>query len=146
MLGIVSAGFEMVFMVLEPAYRTYKELTWTQPTTVSRGVAQAVAERRRQLMVHWIVYSAFRSTDWLARALLPGYNMIKIAVVVWLCPCGGTETVYESLIGPFLRRNERTADWWLTTADRGRTVITEEVDGDRRDGSTVQMNLPRAEK
>lgn len=137
MLGIISTGFEMFFMVLEPAYRTYKELAWVQSTTMTRGVAQAVAERRRQLMVHWIVYSAFRVTDWPAQILVPGYSFVKIAIIVWLGPGRGTETVYESIISPFLRRNERTADQWLTTVNRERVSIAEVIDGGHRNESAM---------
>lgn len=171
MFGILAVVAETLLLVLEPAYRTYKELknenTGLAPiqlSTVSGGsnnnnnaATNAVAvtppqpqlqssvaaadkgeqqqqrqlDERRCLLVHWIVYSAFRAVDGVTQPFLPFYGVVKIVAVVWL-RAGGTEIIYRTIIMPFLAKNEPLADQWLNKYDQAKntaTTVTTEVVG-----------------
>lgn len=124
MLGVLSSAAETALMVLEPAYRTYKELKTGETAADGDDVAAAAAgnpAERRLLLVHWIVYAAFRAVDCVARPVLPMYNLLAIAAVVWL-RTGGTDTVYRRLIRPFLADNEAAVDQWFDGFDRARNT------------------------
>lgn len=121
MLGILSSAAETALMVLEPAYRTYKELN------TSENAADGDGERRR-LLVHWVVYAAFRAVDCVVRPVLPMYNLLSISSVVWL-RAGGTDTVYRTLIRPFLADNEAVVDQWFDGFERARNTVTSTAAG-----------------
>lgn len=123
MLDLLASVVETALMVLEPAYKTYKELSGGGGggRTVDGAVPEA-AERRRQLLVHWIVYAAFRAVDCVARPWVPMYSLISIAAVVWL-RAGGSETVYETAIRPFLSENEAAIDQWFDRFDRAKESV-----------------------
>lgn len=160
MFSILSYATETALMVLEPAYKTYKELNTTdtirgadasvdgamkvdvpvenaaaadggENATGSDGgtdtggvdaVRVSDPEIRRKLLVHWIVYATFRAVDSLVRPWMPIYNIVKIMAIVWL-RAGGTETVYRTLIGPFLADNEPSIDHWLYRYDRAKDTV-----------------------
>lgn len=157
MFSILSAATETALMVLEPAYKTYKELNTADTVrgadalTDGAGKIDGFVENvdsvdgavtadgatdgggvdavrvsdpaiRRKLLVHWIVYATFRAVDCLVRPWLPIYNVFKIGAVVWL-RAGGTETVYRTLIGPFLSDNEPAIDHWLYRYDQAKDTV-----------------------
>lgn len=119
MFGVLAFVVEATLMLLEPAYRTYKGLEATE----TDGGTVDPAEWRR-LLVHWIVYGAFRAVESLARPWVPFYDVLKIAAIVWM-RAGGSETVYQSIIRPFLVENEPAIDQWMDQLNRTRdTVMT----------------------
>lgn len=122
-IGILSSAVETALMVLEPAYRTYKELKVADNAADGEGsnAARDPGERRR-LLVHWVVYAAFRAVDCVARPVLPMYNVLSLAAVVWL-RAGGTDTVYQTLIRPFLADSEATVDQWFDGFERARNAV-----------------------
>lgn len=143
MFGILSAFVETALMVLDPAYKTYKELkTFYRQDAIpdddgksppSRGKDTDVgeglddgdrSEQRRWLLTHWIVYAAYKAVDFVARPWLPMYGIINIAVVVWL-RSGGSTIVYRSFIEPFLNEHEPTVDAWLERFDEAKDKMSD---------------------
>lgn len=110
---MISFATEMALMVLEPMYQTFKEL---KTNDAQRTAAAAASQQRsRELLVHWMVYGAFRVVCLVAEPL-PMYNVMKIGAIVWL-RSGGTETV-RRLMQRFLAEHEPTVDRWLERFNR----------------------------
>ncbi|XP_060845574.1 protein YOP1 homolog [Rhopalosiphum padi] len=117
MFGILAFVTETALMMLEPVYQTYKGLEATE----TGGEGPDPAEWRR-LLVHWIVYGAFRAVESLARPWVPFYNVVKIGAIVWM-RAGGSETVYQTIIRPFLAENEQAIDEWIDQINRTRDTV-----------------------
>jgi len=122
MFGVLSSAVETGLMVLEPAYRTYKQLRSNESAAGEQERRDGHDERRR-LLVHWIVYAVFRAVDCAARGWLPAYGLFNIAAVVWLRAGGGTDTVYRTAVEPFLAEHETAVDHWLHRFDRARDTV-----------------------
>lgn len=119
MFGILAFVTETALMMLEPVYQTYKGLEANET-----GEGNLDPEEWRRLLVHWIVYGAFRAVESLARPWVPFYDLVKIGTIVWL-RAGGSETVYQTIIRPFLVEHESDIDQWIEQLNRTRdTVMT----------------------
>lgn len=119
MFGILAFVTETALMMLEPVYQTYKGLEANET-----GEGNLDPEEWRRLLVHWIVYGAFRAVESLARPWVPFYDLVKIGTIVWL-RAGGSETVYQTIIRPFLVEHELDIDQWIEQLNRTRdTVMT----------------------
>lgn len=127
MLGMLSSVIETVLMVLEPAYRTYKQLKTNVPvangSTASQSESRIATAERRRLLVHWIVYAVYRAVDCVARNSLPAYGLFSIGAVVWLRAGGGTDKVYRMAVEPFLAEHETHIDQWLERFDQVRDTV-----------------------
>lgn len=117
MFGILSFVTEMALMMLEPVYQTYKGLEAAE----SGGNGLEPTEWRR-LLIHWIVYGAFRAVESLAKPWVPFYDLLKIGAIVWL-RSGGSNTVYQMIIRPFLAENEPAIDEWIDQMNRTRETV-----------------------
>lgn len=79
---------------------------------------------RRWLLIHWIVYASYNVVDFVARSLLPMYDVISIVTVLWL-RLGGSEKVYRSFIEPFLAERELVIDRWLERFSQAKDTMTD---------------------
>ncbi|XP_022166182.1 receptor expression-enhancing protein 5-like [Myzus persicae] len=149
MFGILAFVTETALMMLEPVYLTYKGLE-----AVEAGEGSLDPEQWRRLLVHWIVYGAFRAVEGLARPWVPFYDVVKICAIVWL-RAGGSDTVYQTIIRPFLVEHEPDIDMWIDQLNRTRdsvvaatTVISAAVTGDpdaTDDGEPGEVTQPEPE-
>ncbi|CAI6358657.1 unnamed protein product [Macrosiphum euphorbiae] len=117
MFGILAFVTETALMMLEPVYQTFKGLEANET-----GEGNLDPEEWRQLLIHWIVYGAFRAVESLARPWVPFYDMVKIGTIVWL-RAGGSDTVYQTIIRPFLVEHEPDIDQWIEQLNRTRDTM-----------------------
>ncbi|XP_025196028.1 receptor expression-enhancing protein 5-like [Melanaphis sacchari] len=117
MFGLLASVTEIALMMLEPVYQTYKGLEANE--TGGNGLDQDVW---RRLLVHWIVYGVFRAVEGLARPWVPFYDLVKIGAIVWL-RAGGSDTVYQMIIRPYLAENEQAIDEWIDQMNRTRETV-----------------------
>ncbi|KAL5238524.1 hypothetical protein ACI65C_005934, partial [Semiaphis heraclei] len=117
MFGILAFITETALMMLEPVYLTYKGLE-----AAETGEGSLEPEQWRRLLIHWIVYGAFRAVESLARPWLPFYDVLKIGAIVWL-RAGGSETVYQTFIRPFLVEHEPEIDQWIDQLNRTTNTV-----------------------
>jgi len=120
MFETLSSAFATGLMVLEPAYRTYRLLAADEPAAGERDRRD---DERRRLLVHWVVYAAFRAVDFAARGWLPAHGLFSVAAVVWLRAGGGTDAVYRAAVEPFLAEHGTAVDRWLRRFDRARDAV-----------------------
>lgn len=105
-LEVLAVSTESILMVLEPAYRSHKA-----------GLESCSDGDVQRLLVHWIVYAAFRVVDCFFGPVCPMYATAKLAMVAWLRVGNGAETLYRSVIGPFLDAHGPVFDAWLDRYD-----------------------------
>ncbi|XP_015366883.1 PREDICTED: HVA22-like protein k [Diuraphis noxia] len=117
MFGILAFITETALMMLEPVYLTYKGLE-----AAETGEGSLEPDQWRRLLVHWIVYGAFRALESLARPWVPFYDVLKICAIVWL-RAGGSETVYQTVIRPFLAEHESDIDMWIDQLNNTRNTV-----------------------
>lgn len=123
MLGMLSSAIETGLMVLEPAYRTYKQLKSNESVDGSSLQEESSVMECRELLVHWITYATFRALDCIVRNWLPAYSLLSIGVIVWLRRAGGTDKVYRMAIEPFLAEHELVIDQWLNRFGQARDTM-----------------------
>ncbi|XP_060863685.1 receptor expression-enhancing protein 5-like [Metopolophium dirhodum] len=146
MFGILAFVVETTLMMLEPMYQTFKGLEANET-----GEGNLDPEDWRRLLIHWIVYGAFRAVESLARPWVPFYDVVKIGTIVWL-RSGGSDTVYQTIIRPFLVEHEPDIDQWIEQLNRTRdtvmsataalsSAVTADPDA-INDGESEEMTIP----
>lgn len=143
---MLSSVIETGLMVLEPAYRTYKQLKPKESVDESSSEAESFKKERRRLLIHWIVYAVFRAVDCILRNWLPLYCWLNIGAVLWLRSDDNTEKVYRMTIEPFLADHEEIIDQWLGRFNQARdkvnnatTVLGSVTSGTRADRVDNEM-------
>ncbi|VVC38759.1 TB2/DP1/HVA22-related protein, partial [Cinara cedri] len=113
--------FEAALMLLEPAYRTYKHLRTTRPTSEGEEHHDD-DEEGRKLFTHWVVYAAVRIVDCALCPWMPLFGLAKIAGIVWL-RAGGIQKCYQAFVGPFLDDNQLAIDDLLERYDQAKNSM-----------------------
>jgi len=126
-IGIGSSLLCSVVCFVYPAYKSFK------------AVESPEGDDDRQWLTYWIVYSTFNILEYFADLILfwiPMYDLIKCLFLVWcMWPVAnnGSAIVYNSILRPWLLKNESRIDARL---DKVAGKVNKYVDDAKKEANT----------
>lgn len=126
-IGIGSSLLCSVVCFVYPAYKSFK------------AVESPEGDDDRQWLTYWIVYSTFNILEYFADLILfwiPMYDLIKCLFLVWcMWPIAnnGSAIVYNSILRPWLLKNESRIDARL---EKVAGKVNKYVDDAKREANT----------